>query len=73
MIPNNILYAQPKNTGFQLVDTTPKVVYTIFPSGREDVYIVKGTDAIIYKEASHWILAEQKGNTLEKKALNIKF
>lgn len=72
-ITNNILYAQPKNTGFQLVDTTPKVIYTIFPSGREGVYIVKGIDAIIYKETSRWIIAEQKGNSLEKKTLNIKF
>ncbi len=72
-ITNNILYAQPTNSGFQLVDTTPKVVYTIFSSGREDVYIVKGIDAIIYKETSRWIIAEQKGNTLEKKTLNIKF
>ena len=70
---SNLLYAQPTPTGFQLVDTTPKVVYTIFASGREDVYIVKGIDAIIYKDGNDWVIAEQKEVALEKKTLNIKF
>jgi hypothetical protein len=70
---NKILYAQPTSLGFQLVDTTPRVVYTIFSSGREDVYIVKGLDAVIYKDGNRWIIAEQKEAALEKETLNIKF
>jgi len=70
---SNTLYAQPTNTGFQLVDTTPKVVYTIYVSGKKDTYIVKGLDALIYKENGEWTIAEQKENGLEERVLNIKF
>ncbi|WP_452602160.1 hypothetical protein [Pontimicrobium sp. MEBiC06410] len=69
----DVLYAQPTNTGFQLVDTTPKVVYTLYASGQEHIFIVKGRDAVIYKVDTAWVIAEQKGNRLEKKNLNIKF
>lgn len=69
----DVLYAQPTNTGFQLVDTTPKVVYTLYASGQEHIFIVKGRDAVIYKVDTGWVIAEQKGNRLEKKNLNIKF
>lgn len=70
---SNVLYAQPTVNGFQLVDTTPKVMYTIYDSGKKDTYIVKGLDALLYKENGQWTIAEQKENGLEVKVLNIKF
>lgn len=67
------LYAQKINNGFQLVDKTPKLVYTIYNSGKKDVYIVKGQDAIIYKLNSNWVISQFINNNLEVKAIDIKF
>jgi len=73
VVTTNLLYAQPTNTGFQLVDTTPKVVYTLYLSGQKNLFIVKGRDAVIYNTDKGWVIAEQIGDRLEKKNLNIKF
>ncbi len=67
------LYAQAIDGGFQLVDKTPKVVYTIYYSGKKDVFIVKGRDAIIHKVNGVWTVSEFKNNEMELKALDIKF
>ena len=73
IIPSDTLYAQAIQGGFQLVDNTPKVVYTIFQSGKNDVFIVKGKDAIIYQLNDMWVIAEQKGDDLEVNNIKIKF
>lgn len=73
IIKSDILYAQAIQGGFQLVDKTPKVVYTIFQSGKNGVFIVKGKDAIIYQLNDIWVIAEQKGDDLEVNSINIKF
>ena len=69
----NILYAQSITNGFQLVDNTPKVVHTIFYSGKKDIYMVKGKDAVIYKLNDSWVIAEQIGDKLEVNSIKIKF
>ncbi len=69
----NILYAQAIENGFQLVDNTPKVVHTIFYSGKKDIYMVKGKDAVIYKLNDNWVIAEQIGDNLEVNSIKIKF
>lgn len=69
----NTLYAQSINNGFQLVDKSPKLIYTIYYSGKNDVFIVKGHDAIIYKLKNNWVIAQFINDNLEVKALDIKF
>lgn len=69
----NQLYAQGIDGGFQLVDKTPKVLYTIYYSGQEAIFIVKGKDAVIYKDNGVWAISEYKNGKMEVKALNIKF
>jgi hypothetical protein len=64
------LYAQPIQNGFQLVDTTPKVVYILLETNLEGVFIVKDKNAIIYKENGRWFLSYSEAETSE---LNIKF
>lgn len=70
---SEVLYAQPIPNGFQLVDTTPKVVYKIRKSGAKDVYIVIGRDAIIRKNGADWILDYYVDGVLHSKSLDIKF
>ena len=70
---SSILYAQEISNGFQLVDSTPKVVYKIIKTGANNVFLVESLSAIIYKEGNNWILEHYTGNTLMKEKLNIKF
>lgn len=66
----NVLYAQRTNEGYQLVDTSPKVVYILLETNLKDVFIVKNKNAIIYKEDNRWFLSYSEAETNE---LNIKF
>lgn len=70
---SNILYAQEIATGFQVVDSTPKVVMILFSTPKQEVFIVKGKDAIVYKEDGFWYLSENNGKSTTTKTLNIKF
>ncbi|MCF7561166.1 hypothetical protein L3X39_11005 [Sabulilitoribacter multivorans] len=70
---SNILYAQEIEQGFQLVDSSPKVVYRIKNTNLKDVFLVENTSAIIYKKGDDWILEFYSGNTLNQEILNIKF
>ena len=67
---SNILYAQAVNNGFQVVDSTPKVVMLLLSTAKQDVYIVKGEDAIVYKEDGFWY---KSSNSTSAETLNIKF
>ncbi|MDG1728764.1 MAG: hypothetical protein P8K68_03325 [Algibacter sp.] len=70
---SNVLYAQEIDNGFQLVDSSPKVVYRIKNTNLKDVFLVEGTSAIIYKKGDDWVLEYYSDNTLEQNTLNIKF
>jgi uncharacterized protein (UPF0335 family) len=68
-----VLYAQPIENGFQIVDMTPKKVMILYYSGVKDVFIVNGKDAIVYKKGNTWMYAENDGSNLKELVLNIKF
>ncbi|WP_248722178.1 hypothetical protein [Seonamhaeicola sp. ML3] len=67
------LYAQPIENGFQLVDTSPKVLYRIKNTGLTDVFLVEHLNGVIYKKAGDWILEYYDGETLVKQVLDLKF
>ncbi len=69
----NLLYAQPVKNGFQLVDSTPKRVYTIQHTSVKDVFILKDKSGILYKQNNDWIIEYYSDNQLIKKKVNIKF
>ena len=72
--PNNTLYAQAINNGFQLVNKSPKVVYTILYSAKKNVFIVKGKEAIIYKlDNGNWVISDVTNGNIEAKLIDIKF
>lgn len=68
-----VLYAQAIDNGFQLVDSTPKVVYKIKKTSITDVYLVEGKNATLYKKDANWILEYYEDNVLKQDVLNIKF
>lgn len=70
---NTTLYAQEKSYGYQVVDATPKVVMQLLKTSAIDVFIVKGRNAIVYKEDGFWYYSENDGELKEPKTLDIKF
>ncbi|HNQ27383.1 MAG TPA: hypothetical protein PKL92_05625, partial [Aquaticitalea sp.] len=69
---NATLYAQPIDKGYQLVDSTPKVVLVLLDTGIKDVFSVKDSKAIVYKKDSVWIYSED-GSILSGNPIDIKF
>ena len=70
---SSVLYAQEIQNGFQLVDSSPKVVYRIKQTGANNVFIVENKSAIIYKKGDSWVLEYYLNDTLQQESLNIKF
>lgn len=68
-----VLYAQEIANGFQLVDSSPKVVYRMKNTGLDNVFLVEGKSAIIFKKGNNWVIEYYLGNQLKQEALNIKF
>jgi len=68
-----ILYAQPIENGFQVVDLTPKVVMILLETPKENTFIVKDQNAIVYKEDGFWYLSKNDGKSTSLETLNIKF
>ncbi|GAB1307628.1 hypothetical protein KH5_03110 [Urechidicola sp. KH5] len=71
-VDKNVLYAQEIENGYQLVDSTPKVVYKAYGTSIKDVYIIKDGNGIIYKNGTVWVAEYYEGDTLIQKELNIK-
>ncbi len=69
----NILYAQEITNGFQLVDSSPKVIFKIKNTGLNNVFLVEGKNALIYKKGDNYILEHYENGTLKQEKLNIKF
>ena len=58
---------------FQLFSPDGNLMYTILYSGREEVFLVKDRQAIIYKKESVWVLADRTNGDLTLKVLDITF
>jgi hypothetical protein len=71
---NGVLYAQPIEGGYQLVDATPKVVHILKNTSMPDVFLVSknGKSGIVYKDGGKWFI-EMDDNTAKAKELKIKF
>ncbi len=72
-VSKSMLYAQAIENGFQLVDSSPKVIYKIVETGVNNVFLVEGISAIIYKEGNEWVIEQLAGSTPIKEILDIKF
>ncbi|WP_321975207.1 hypothetical protein [Aureibaculum sp. 2210JD6-5] len=68
-----ILYAQANKLGYQLVDSSPKVVFILLTSSIKNVYILKNKNGMVYKQNGTWVAEYFNGTELVKESLNIKF
>jgi hypothetical protein len=67
------LYSQPKNNGFQLVNTKPEVVFVILKTNVKDFFIIKDKNGIIYKVGENWVAEYYENNQLITIQYQIKF
>ena len=70
----NVLYAQPIEGGYQLVDATPKIVYVLKATSSPDIFLVTkdGKNGVVFKDEGKWYL-EMDAKGSKAKELNIKF
>lgn len=68
-----LLFAQPIENGFQLVDTTPKIVMKIFKTSQPDVFMVAGQKGMVVKKGAQWLHEYYENDKLVSQPLNIKF
>ena len=69
----NILYAQPNENGFQLIDLKPEVVFLILKTNLKDVFIIKDKNGVLYKKSATWFAAFYENGALVEKKYEIKF
>lgn len=72
-LKSTVLYAQAIENGFQVVDSTPKVVMILLPTGAKDVFSVKDKNAIVFKKDNQWIYSENDGKDVKESILQLKF
>ncbi|MBD1387417.1 hypothetical protein IDJ75_19180 [Mucilaginibacter rigui] len=73
--PAGTLYAQAIANGYQLIDTTPKIVLTLLKTSAENVYIASNADTsgIALKKGDEWFFEYYKGGKLVSEKLSVKF
>jgi hypothetical protein len=73
--PAGTLYAQPIANGYQLIDTTPKIVLTLLKTSAENYFIASSAAAngIVLKKNEDWIFEYYKDGKLISEKLPIKF
>ncbi|WP_158845042.1 hypothetical protein [Algibacter sp. L1A34] len=70
---SGVLYAQAIKNGFQLVDSSPKVLYRMYNTQLSDVFLVENKSAIIFKKDNKWFIEHHENGSLKLNLLNIKF
>lgn len=71
----NQLFAQPIANGYQLVDTTPKVVLKMYKTSQPDSYTAMGDgkNGVVFKKGNDWFFEYYQNDKLISEKLSIKF
>jgi hypothetical protein len=71
----NILSAQKIENGYQLVDTTPKIVLRLFETSQPNIFLAEGEgkNGIVVKKGTQWFLEYYKNKQLNIEPIDIKF
>ncbi len=72
---DDILYAQSLPSGFQLVDSAPKIRMKLLKTSKDNIYMVQGgtKNGIVYQKGDTWIFEYYEEDILMQQELNIKF
>lgn len=73
--PTGTLYAQPTANGYQLIDTSPKIILTLLKTSVQDYFIANNasSNGIVFKKNENWIFEYYKDGQLTAEKLLIKF
>jgi hypothetical protein len=71
----NLFYAQPITNGFQLVDSSPKVVMKVFKTSNSNCYIaVKGSiQGVLIAKDNQWFFEYYQDDSLISEKIDVKF
>jgi len=74
-LPAEMLYAQPTDMGYQLVDSTPKVVLKLQETSMDNVFMTdfNGYNAVVFQKDGKWLLEYSDNGEKVQKELEIKF
>ncbi|MCR9227098.1 MAG: hypothetical protein NXH90_06755 [Flavobacteriaceae bacterium] len=74
-LPSEVLYAQPTDSGYQLVDSTPKVVLKLQETSMDNVFMTdfNGNNAVVFQKDGKWLLEYSENGEKVQKELDIKF
>lgn len=72
---SNLLYAQPTNNGFNLIDSDPKIVFKLLKTSQSGLFLAaKGTaNGIVLQKNSDWFFEYYQNEQLLSEKLSIKF
>jgi len=68
-----VLYAQPKENGFQLVNAKPEVVFLILNTNSKDRFIIQNKNGSLTKTNDIWVAEFYEDGKLQVKKYQIKF
>lgn len=71
----NLFYAQPITNGFQLVDSSPKVVMKVFRTSNVNSYIaIKGNvQGVLIAKDNQWLFEYYQNDSLVSEKIEVKF
>ncbi|WP_264531378.1 hypothetical protein [Flavobacterium sp. N502540] len=71
----NLLYAQPTENGYQLIDKTPKVVMKLLKTSRPDSFIAikDGVQGSLNAKDNQWFFEYYKNDQLVSEKISVKF
>ncbi|MEO7976296.1 hypothetical protein [Flavobacterium sp.] len=71
----NLLYAQPTENGFQLIDKTPKVVMKLLKTSRPDSFIAikDGIQGTLNAKDNQWFFEYYQNDKLVSEKISVKF
>lgn len=74
-VNENTLFAQPIANGYQLVDSTPKVVLKMYRTSKPDSYSAngEGKSGVVFKKDNDWFFEYYVNDKLVSEKLSIKF
>jgi len=69
------LYAQATPNGYQLIDTTPKKIFTLLKTSMQDYFIAEDgvSNGVVFKKNGEWYFECYKDGKLVSQKLQIKF
>lgn len=69
----DLLYAQPNETGYQLVNTKPAIVFVLLKTNDPNKFFIKDRNGTFTKKGDHWLAEYYDNGKLVTKQYQVKF